>query len=258
MATINKLNEFIDLLETQVKNHSIYIWGAQGQDHRTLSEAWIKSKESGTHETNALKLYRRNCSLGYKKVMRAFDCSGLGVWTLQRIGLIRTDKDYAANDFKKKCTKLSKSQLKKGDWVFKVNGNGKATHIGYVVDNNLNVIESQGRAYGVVRRPLSAQKWNWYGRPDFFKDYISGSTTPTKTKKNHFYRNLKKGIKGDDVRELQRLLNKSKILTTNVLEDGVFGSGTDKAVRTYQTKKALKADGIAGKLTITKLGGIWG
>jgi hypothetical protein len=43
------LQHYIDYLKTQVKNHSIYVWGAQGQKHPTLSAAWIKKKEKGTN-----------------------------------------------------------------------------------------------------------------------------------------------------------------------------------------------------------------
>ena len=35
------LSEFIEYLEEQVRNHSIYVWGAQGQTGAQLSEAWI-------------------------------------------------------------------------------------------------------------------------------------------------------------------------------------------------------------------------
>jgi hypothetical protein len=44
---MGKLQEFINILEEQVKNHSIYIWGAQGQCYPTVTEKWIKAKESG-------------------------------------------------------------------------------------------------------------------------------------------------------------------------------------------------------------------
>ena len=46
----NKLKEFISYLEEQVENHSIYVWGAQGQQGSAVTEAWIKKRE--TSEAN--------------------------------------------------------------------------------------------------------------------------------------------------------------------------------------------------------------
>lgn len=40
----NKLNEFISYLQEQVNNHSIYVWGAQGQTG--ITEDWIRKKET--------------------------------------------------------------------------------------------------------------------------------------------------------------------------------------------------------------------
>ena len=51
MLKTNKLREFLTHLHEQVKNHSIYVWGAQGQLGDTITEAWIRSRE--TNETNA-------------------------------------------------------------------------------------------------------------------------------------------------------------------------------------------------------------
>lgn len=65
--------------------------------------------------------------------------------------------------------------------------------------------------------------------------------------------NLKKGSKGTEVEELQRLLNDSG--NYGLETDGVFGDKTLAAVMDYQTKNGLKADGIAGVNTMTKLKG---
>lgn len=50
-------------------------------------------------------------------------------------------------------------------------------------------------------------------------------------------------MQGDDVRRLQEALAAEKF---KVDADGVFGPGTDKAVRQFQKKKKLKEDGIVG------------
>lgn len=56
---------------------------------------------------------------------------------------------------------------------------------------------------------------------------------------------LKLGSKGDDVKELQRLLK------INV--DGDFGPNTEKAVKKFQSANNLVPDGIVGKKTFTLL-----
>lgn len=58
---------------------------------------------------------------------------------------------------------------------------------------------------------------------------------------------LKKGSKGDEVKELQRLLH--------LQEDGIFGPLTEKAVKDFQKLNNLTVDGIVGDKTWTKLKG---
>lgn len=57
-------------------------------------------------------------------------------------------------------------------------------------------------------------------------------------------------LEGSDVERLQTALKKAGI---NVAVDGEFGPGTDKAVKEFQTKKTLAADGIVGPKTLTAL-----
>lgn len=58
--------------------------------------------------------------------------------------------------------------------------------------------------------------------------------------------NLKKGSKGSDVTELQKLLNQNGY---NLAEDGIFGNNTLSAVKDYQQKNGLAVDGIVGTNT---------
>lgn len=61
---------------------------------------------------------------------------------------------------------------------------------------------------------------------------------------------LKLGSKGDDVKLLQTLLNKHGYKLT---ADGIFGKGTLDAVKDYQAKYGLKADGIVEQALLEKL-----
>lgn len=248
-----KLPDFINYLETQVKNHSIYIWGAQGQTYPVVNEQWICEKETGINRTNALKTYRAAVAAGCERTLRAFDCSGLGVYWLYNLnGILSSDKN--AHGLMGMCTLIEKNHVKKGDFVFKryTTGTKRAYHVGYVVDNDLNVIEARGRAYGVVKRSLSAGGWNAYGRPSFFAAEIDSEQEQLEHKT--FNRILKKGCKGDDVKELQRLLNS---YGDDLKTDGDFGKKTFEAVKAFQKRSGLTVDGIAGEKTILALGGSW-
>lgn len=65
-------------------------------------------------------------------------------------------------------------------------------------------------------------------------------------------RMLKNGSRGDDVKELQRLLTEAGFPCGAA--DGIFGATTRKAVIEYQNSKGLVADGIVGEKTWKALG----
>ncbi len=63
---------------------------------------------------------------------------------------------------------------------------------------------------------------------------------------------LKEGSKGDNVKIMQRALNKA--MGAELLEDGIFGPNTKTAILAFQkSKKNLKADGIYGPNTHAEL-----
>lgn len=57
---------------------------------------------------------------------------------------------------------------------------------------------------------------------------------------------LRKGLRGEPVRRLQARLG--------VDADGIFGPGTEKALRDYQQSNGLSVDGIAGPDTFSHMG----
>ena len=57
---------------------------------------------------------------------------------------------------------------------------------------------------------------------------------------------VKRGMRGAPVKRLQEKLG--------IEADGIFGPGTEKAVRDFQTSNGLAVDGIAGPDTFTALG----
>ena len=86
----------------------------------------------------------------------------------------------------------------------------------------------------------------------FFRYRANGSTYSVSS----FFETVKLGSKGDAVKLLQTKLNQlgykgkdGKSLTC----DGSFGANTEYALKTFQRKKSLIADGIAGPKTWAKL-----
>ena len=59
-------------------------------------------------------------------------------------------------------------------------------------------------------------------------------------------RTLKKGMKGDDVKELQQVLIKLGYQLPKYGADGDYGTETINAVKEFQTKNKLTVDGIFG------------
>lgn len=62
---------------------------------------------------------------------------------------------------------------------------------------------------------------------------------------------VKKGNKGGRVRAIQYLLNQQ--INAKLKVDGIFGTSTQNAVKSFQKKKKLPADGQVGPMTWPKL-----
>lgn len=81
---------------------------------------------------------------------------------------------------------------------------------------------------------------------------VTASTTQTASKVTAFGdRTLKSGMKGEDVKELQKKLNSLNHDCGKV--DGDFGKNTEKGVRSFQESNKLEVDGIVGKKTFAAL-----
>lgn len=237
-----KIGTFTDLAKGQV-NKGIYVWGANGELLSSISPSWIKSHETSTDNYNkALKMYEERKGISGA---RAFDCSGLVCWALRECGAKEKGFDKTAEGLRQMCSKLTRSQLQSGDLCFKVS-DGKAHHVGVYVGGQ--IVEAKGRAYGVVSSALTSS-WGAFGRLNIKWDEEPKTFTLTRL--------LKKGCKGDDVKELQKKLMSLGYKLPKYGADGDFGSETDKYVRQFQVDKKLKADGIVGKDTCAKLGWIW-
>lgn len=260
------LNDFIRMLEQEVANKSLYVWGAQGQLSSEVDEAWIKKRETNAaNAARAIALRNKRIAEGCKN-MRLFDCSGLGVYILLLLKLRKSDTN--ANGLMKLCTPLEKTDLHKGDWVFRVYTSGEkkgvAYHIGYVVDDELNVIEAKGRDDGVIKRSLNgngATYWNAFGRPSYFKKEIEDAIKEDDKDEVYVFTKVLRKVTtspipvDEEVKQLQKLLKNSGFSAGSI--DGKFGENTEQAVRRFQSAMRITVDGKVGQQTVKALGGKW-
>lgn len=156
------------------------------------------------------------------------------------------------------------SQPKVGDQVFfgtahtgfvkKVSGNTFWTIEGNTSSSS-GVIANGG---GVFEKRYTVTSNYKFGRPDYTNAEMEGITTATTTTTTEKtvavkVRQLSKGMDGNDVRTLQAALIANGYSCGSAGADGDFGSGTDAALRKFQAKYGLGADGIAGSKTWNKL-----
>ncbi len=228
-----KVSDFTTYLREQVNNHSIYVWGAQGQKKPTITKEWIRKREKTKRNADrAIAHWEKEVRLGYGDVLRAFDCSGLGTYFFLKHDLI--DHDVNAEGLRSLCRRVDRSEVREGDMAFRMQ-NGRAVHVGYVIDR-AHLVEAKGRDDGVVESDLSG--FNRFGRPPFFASRELRLTSPY--------------MRGEDVRTLQRALKEQGFDPGQI--DGVYGKKTERAVKRFQKSVGLKADGIAGRRTFTALG----
>ena len=175
-GTVTKmLNEFIEYLIAQIGQP--YLWGGQ---HTKLTpenyEAVIHKKEDGRGKYADGQTYA-DASIAYCKklfdrgaeVLYAYDCSGLGMYWLADLHHIYSD--MTADSMMHKCEDISLTEPpQKGWWVFRVS-NGRATHIGYMVDDE-HVVQAEGRRFGVTYKNFRAKDWTQWGIPKCFRDDI--------------------------------------------------------------------------------------
>lgn len=248
-----KNRTWITYLTNEVVNGSIYLWGGQGEDITDLSDDYIARKETSKANAERVKKLRDARIRAKLFKAKAFDCSGLGVYILLKFGEIK--KDTTAHGLMLACTKISRSELQPGDFVFRVDKNNHAYHVGYVVAEN-KVIHAKGRDEGVVEETLNhngSTWWNAYGRSKFIEPEEESYENYVFTE--NLYEKKCKGKTMEAVKALQWLLNRNGFNAGSI--DGQWGKNTQKAVGQAQKSHKLKVDYQAGKNTIKALGGLW-
>ena len=88
-----------------------------------------------------------------------------------------------------------------------------------------------------------------------YKTYVSVTKTASSSSSSSSTTRLEKGSTGSDVKDLQTKLKKLGYYDAYV--DGDYGDTTVAAVKAFQKKYNLTADGIAGKETLKKLNSVY-
>ena len=208
------------------------------------------------------------------------DCIGLAVGAFREAGFVMPGihgSNYAARYGVEGLTPyVSDSQLIPGMWIFtgkepgntsnrlparyqpgKQHDNGDYrdySHVYFVLTTNPLVIihcTQDGTTNGVTR--ISKVRKSRFFAYSKYIDYGQKGDVPNVTHPTQTYPVLRKGKKGEDVRQLQQLLITAGYSVGNAGADGVFGSGTHNALWQLQKEHNLGVDGIAGKATWAKL-----
>lgn len=117
------------------------------------------------------------------------------------------------------------------------------SHVGIVEETKASSIKSiEGNTTSGVKKNCVAEK-------NRAKKYIAGVVLLPFVDQFNLTRLLKKGCKGNDVKELQKAVGTKA--------DGIFGKNTLSKVKTWQKNHGLKVDGIVGKDTAHSLGWLW-
>ena len=199
MSITTLIAQFIELLRTQT-DRGVYVWGGNGNLLTGMSDprGWIRKHETSTTNANrAIALYDRRVRDGVTEI-RAFDCSGLIYWALNKLGL--QSSDINSRGLYARCKTLSKADLKAGDLAFRHDGS-KIFHVG-VYTGNGKVIECIGRDDGVIEHGVDAMGtgyWNRFGRFDLFEE---GDNTMAVV-----LQHTSPMMQGNDIKALQAALN---------------------------------------------------
>ena len=253
--------EVIGRARSQV-DRSCYVWGALGQDlcAQKNVESFVRGRETtgdaATQAANVRRVMQRYQKLRNKGMtsILCFDCSGFIYWTFKAFtGLISARRNAAG--LYGQCKDKQRGQLRAGDLVFVHNGS-RITHVGLYSGEGM-VIHCKGRDVGVIEELISKHGWNRYGK---VKGMYDDEPQPIPPGTYVFTRVLRYGDKGEDVVELKKLLiahGYTTGITIDTTSSPVFGGQTRARVKEYQTDHNLKVDGIAGRETITSLGGVF-
>lgn len=237
-----------------------YLWGTRGQ---VCTQALLDARFNSYYSKHGWERGEFDTlTKGWvEKGVHVTDCQGLLDAYLGND--VNANYDYAYYCTEKGACKDINRPYVIGEAVF-MGTALKKTHVGWVCgfDKNGNplVVENRGMKYGVVVTKLHGRDWDYRGLMTKKFSYEDAPAENVPADVFIFYRNLKNGMRGEDVIELKKLLiNKGYHdgITIDTSTSKNFGPATKKLVKQFQADNGLTVDGVAGKQTITALGGYY-
>ncbi len=176
---------------------------------------------------------------------KAYDCRGLIYQAAKAAGLtissIGSSSQWRGDYWQKKGL-ISDMPTDRPCVIFRQDDDDPdvMSHVGMHMGGGIEV-DARGHRDGVVRKDMGDYPWTHYGiLRGADDDYVEPE--PVKPL-------LRRGSKGDTVRELQLALIARGYDVGEKGADGIFGSATQLAVKAIQIVHDLKADGVVGPLT---------
>ena len=230
-----------------------YIWGTSGVK---WTAALQKELEKTTDADRSLGRQYGKKWIGHTVA----DCSGLFSWAFKRLGGYM----YHGSDtmYRKYCAdkgELVKGRradggaLKPGTAVFVWNGKNYS-HVGLYTGDN-TVIEAMGTINGVTTTKVTAGKWTHWGELAGV-DYNTGNSEfriHNSELKETGKQTIRRGVRGEDVRAVQTMLDRLGYDLGAYGVDGDFGKDTEAALKRFQSDHGLAADGVCGPATYATL-----
>ena len=272
--------EFISWLWYTVEIKAGYIWGRCGILWTQKLQTALTKKYNADPEGQAK--YKSAVQYGARWIGHlVFDCANLIRWAAKRAGFPDVHSgsnlifgcDVRATGKLQSGKRTDGQPLLPGTLVFTGAKTGEHGHVGAYVGNGI-VIEDVGTQTGVTTSKITASKWTYWGelkRMSF--DVAEGETVPPANPAENAppapaddsgnnspsqpepapidpeFVEIRKGDRGDRVKELQtKLINKGYSCGTTGA-DGIFGKNTESAVKQFQIDSGLLADGVVNAAT---------
>lgn len=247
-------SDFAEFLGECADRHDGYIMGAVGQNPGELHEWYFNQYRENEKQYAQALVWRR-------EAQRVWDCQGLADGYLtEKLGMkinVRARNNYASWCGVKGSGDIPAMRRVPGAAVFMHNGS-YIHHVGFLEkpvnadkpEGDWVVVEARGVMYGVVRTKLSERNWNRWGWMTKYFDY---EMREDDEEREYGWRNLKRGMSGEDVKALQADLIALNYSCGKWGADGEFGKATESALEAFQHFYGLEVDGVAGPETFGKL-----